>query len=492
MKFQNFPKSIYMNIANFRINGNISQLSNPVWPPKLNSIIVIQHPSYKDNLFIGTVHKYLFDNSVCMITLHNNKKYVEVIFEGKNVIPIGMSKNGLFALLPIYGWRYVNMDKFANAFGENAKKQHPVTQADLTNEAIYENASTQQKDDVNDAFRDTSLLNDKGDLQMENLFKEKEVNELLFDKSEKFRPLGDKIRTLLKNKLSNSESISEEDQKIIVNKSIAVRNMIDTKEDEINEGQKIVKWISEHLTSKETDGIKIFGDMKLSIFNGYVHFSRQGIRVDDVITQELIPSLSFFKWQYGIPIDYDTLKYLLFHSDFQKNITRNVQEQKDAEKIFSQEYMISLQPEPKYQMWALTRLIMAWYADDDLQYHIRKIKILINQWRARSDEEFNNKYGVLPSIVIYPRYGKDSARLVLSKISHYFLLYQNIGWTVSNPSYFVKVNDLIWYTNGSIDLKLYFRKSLKSYDGKAQNASFDQYFSGLIGADKLLYPYKQT
>ncbi len=473
---------------NFKINGNISALSNPAWPPKLNSLIVIQHPSHKDNLFVGTVHKYLWDTSACMILLNNNKKYVDPIFENKNVIPVGMTKYGLFALLQVYGWRYVDSKKINKIFGTNAIVHHPVVQADLTNEAIYANANIE--DNIDDAFKDTSLLNDKGELEMNDLFKEKEINELLFDKSEKFRPLGDKIRAVLKTKLNNSESIPENDQKIIVNKNIAIRNIIDTKEDEINEGQKIVKWVTDHLTNKVTDNIKIFGDMKISIFNGYVHFARKGIRVDDIITQKLIPDLEYFKWQYGIPIDYDTLKYLLFQSDFQRNIKKNVSEQKDAEKIFSQEYMISLQPEPKYQMWAFTRLVMAWYADDDLQYHIRKIKILINQWRSRSDEEFNKKYGVLPSIVIYPRYGKDSARIVLSKISNYFLLYQNIGWKSSNPSYFVKINDLIWYTNGSIDLKLYFRKSLKSYDGKVQNTSFDQYFSGLLSADKLLYPYK--
>ena len=477
---------------NFKINGNISALSNPAWPPKLNSLIVIQHPSYNDNLFVGIVHKYLWDTNACMILLHNNKNYIDPILENKNVIPVGMTKNGLFALLQVYGWRYVNSDKFKKLFGTNSIDHQPVVQADLTNDEIYANISVKQKEkcDTNDAFQDDSLLNDKGELQMDDLFKENDVNKLLFDTSEKFRPLGNKIRNILKTKLNNSESIPESDQKIIVNKNIAIKNIIDTKEDEINEGQKIIKWVTDHLINKETNGIKIFGDMKLSIFNGYVHFARKGIRVDDIITPKLIPDLAFFKWQYGIPIDYDTLKYLLFQNDFQRNITKNVSEQKDAEKIFSQEYMISLQPEPKYQMWTFTRLVMAWYADDDLQYHIRKVKILINQWRSKSDEEFNKKYGALPSIVIYPRYGKDSARIVLSKISNYFLLYQNIGWKCSNPSYFVKVNDLIWYTNGSIDLKLYFRKSLKSYDGKVQNTSFDQYFSGLLSADKLLYPYK--
>jgi hypothetical protein len=482
---------------NFKITGEINILSNPRWPPKLNSLIVIQHPSYKNNLFVGTVHKYLWENTGCMILLYNNKDYIEPILKNKNVIPIGISPQGIFLLLQVYGWKYVNTNKFNRVFGQTTPSlldnNHPETQTDLTNEAIYVDRSTQNLDkcNTNDDFIDKSLLNENGELQMEDLFREKHINNILFDTTETFRPLDTTVQNALLQKLNIAETIPEKDQKILVNKNIAIRNIIDTKEDEINEGQKIVKWFSDNLINKETNGLKIFGDLKISIFNGYVHFARQGLKVDDVITPELIPDLKFFKWQYGIPIDYDTLKYLLFQSDFQKNIQRDVNGQKDAEKIFSQEYIISLQPEPKYQIWAFTRLLLAWYADADLQYNIRKVKILINQWRARSDQDFNTKYGVLPSIVIYPRYGKESSRIVLTKLSGYFLLYQNIGWKCSKPSYFIKVNDLMWYTNGSIDLKLYFRKSLKSYDGKAKNTSFDKYFSGLLSADKLLYPYTE-
>jgi hypothetical protein len=287
--------------------------------------------------------------------------------------------------------------------------------------------------------------------------------------------------------LELNETIPKEEIKLIVNKSVAINNLIESKEDETNEGMKIVNYLNKTIVNHKYNGINMFGDIKMAIFNGYVHLARKGIKVDDVINQNDLPNLKYFKWQYGIPIDYDTLKYLLFQNDFQKKIKRDIEEQKEAEKIFSQEYIIALQPEPQYQMWVIKRLIMMWYADDFLQTNIRKIKILINQWRGVSDQKFNKQYGVLPSIVIYPRYGKTSAKKVLKLITNYFILYQNIGWSYSQPSYFVKINDLIWYTNGSLDLKLYFRKTLSSYDGKIQNTSFDEYYSGFISADKIMF-----
>ncbi len=489
---------------NCKITGTLSKEFNPKWPPQLGSLIVTEHPQYNNNLFVGTVHKYLSGDNATIITLINNKQYRELILEKRGIVPKGTS-DGILLVFPTYGWKYIDLDKFNKLFHQHSTPNlqtklvsQPLTQLDLTNESIYSDPSIEKgrKCNTEDSFKDTSLLNEKGELQLNDLFKD---NELIFNANEvsrasldsgnDFVPVEDDVRDALKKKLEFVEKISNDDKKIIVNKTVAIRNIIDTKEDEINEGRKIVAWIIKNVIENDPSDTKIFGDLKMSIFNGYVHLARKGIKVDDVITEELIgsPQLKYFKWQYGIPIDYDTLKYLLFQNEFQSKMSTNTEQQREAERIFSQEYIISLQPEPEYQIWSLKRLLMAWYADDELQYHIRKIKILINQWRSRADQEFNRQYGTLPSIVIYPRYGKTSARIVLSKISHYFLLYQNLGWSCSTPSYFVKINDLIWYTNGSIDLKLYFRKVSESYQGKVQNRSFDEYFTSMLSADKLLY-----
>jgi hypothetical protein len=94
---------------------------------------------------------------------------------------------------------------------------------------------------------------------------------------------------------------------------------------------------------------------------------------------------------------------------------------------------------------------------------------------------------VLPSIVIYPKYGAESARLVLSKLSFYFSLYRNIGWACSDPSYFVKMDALIYYTNGAVDLKMYYRNTLENYDSDdVKGDTFTNDYSKLANAKDLL------
>jgi hypothetical protein len=421
----------------------------------LGSLIVAQHPMHSTNLFIGEVQKYLSESSI-LLSLYNNKTYVEHNLNDQNVI-------GVMLLKKSFPWKYVNVEKFNNIIG-----------------------NSDCKDCKNNPIHDTSLLTDKGDLTYDDLFGEKKINDQIYDGKHKFRPLSESTKKIIQARLNVSEEIPDIDKIIVVNKNIAVRNIIETKEDEVGEGNKIIDYVKTHIIDKNVNGIKLFADLKMTIFNGYVHFSRDGISANDVITKKLVPDLKYFNWQYGIPIDYDALKYVLFQNKFQHGLEQNMEEQKDAEKIFSQEYLISLQPEPQYLIWTLKRLLLAWYSDTDLERNIRKVKVLINQWRSRGDKNFNVKNGVLPSIVIYPKYGKDSAKIVLEKISHYFLLYQNNGWECSTPTYFIKVNNLIWYTNGNIDLKLYFKKTLKLYKGTTVNTSFDSYLSKLLVSHKLL------
>ena len=161
------------------------------------------------------------------------------------------------------------------------------------------------------------------------------------------------------------------------------------------------------------------------------------------------------------------MKYVVFQNEYQKGLITNQNQKLEAEKILSQENIIALQPKPKYQMWCLKRLLMMWYGDSEIEREIRKIKVLINQFRADGSQDYNKKYGTLPSIVIYPRYGYNSLRKVLSKIQYYFSLYldddkdttEEINWGESEPTYFLKKNNLIFHTNGSVDLKLYLKES---------------------------------
>lgn len=431
--------SANLNInMNINITGNLQHKSNPEWPPTLHSLIVVQHPNHQNNLFICKVRKYLSGEQTLLDVL-NNKSYQNFILE----------KN--------HAWKYVNIEKFNKLFG------------------IDDVSCEECKDDP---INDTSLLSNQNEIIYKNLFGEEKLSKEIYNPKQKFKSISSGIKKSILESLKLNEEIESIDKIIVTNKNIALQNIIGTKEDEIGEGNKIVAYVKKEMNQ--------FDGLLFTVFDGYVHLSRSGLNVSDKITEQLVPNLKYFKWQYGLSIDYDALKYLLFQSKFQHELEQNNEEQKDAEKIFAQEYLISLQPEPQYQMWALKRLIKMWYADEILEKNIRKIKILINQWRARGDKNFNINNGVLPSIVVYPRYGKQSAKIVLEKIAHYFLLYQNIGWKQSSPTYFIKVNDLVYYTNGNIDLKLYFKKVSKSYGGLSTNTSFDDYMQELLVSGKLM------
>ena len=98
------------------------------------------------------------------------------------------------------------------------------------------------------------------------------------------------------------------------------------------------------------------------------------------------------------------------------------------------------------------------------------IKVLINQYRAKADKEYNKIHGILPSIVIYPRYGVKSLKTVMEILHGFFYYYVPLGCQGSHPTYFRQVDKLVYYSNGLNDLKMYARnvihKSNNSIDRK--------------------------
>lgn len=466
-----------------RIVGIIDKTKNPLWPPKSGAIIAIQKGP-TDKIYVGRVFAKLLSVNAIVVTLLNDRAYVDKFIEehAKSIISVGH-----MTVLPTYGWRYINAKKMLDALNNQSPDDLYKTVMDKFGETVKSDVKEESSKCVKDDEEiDTSLLTKKGELQLNELFKETDMN-ALFRSDETFTPPDETIMAMLRNKLNTPETIEKDDMKLIVNNSIAVKNMIDNKDDELNEGNKIMKWLIDNMIDVKSSDVQIFGDIKMAHFNGYIHITRKGINVNDTISESLVPDLKVFGWQYGKPIDYDTLKYVLFQTNTQSELERDSIAKMEAEKVLAQEFLIAMQPEPKFQMWTLKRLIMCWYADVDLQNNIRKIKVLINQWRARSDRKFNRVNGILPSIVIYPRYGKNSARIVLTKLANMFVLYQNVGWKCSVPTYFKRVNDLIWYTNGNIDLKLYFRTMKKEFDKSVPNRSFTDSYDKLKITEDLTY-----
>ena len=114
---------------------------------------------------------------------------------------------------------------------------------------------------------------------------------------------------------------------------------------------------------------------------------------------------------------------------------------------------------------------MLWYGDKQIEKNIRKIKILINQYRADPTIDYNKTNGILPSIVIFLKYGTENARLMLSKLEYYFAPYIDengpnkkidVYWRESEPTYFQKKNNLIYHTNGASDLDMHINRLLGS------------------------------
>ena len=510
------------------------------WPPEKNSSIEIEDEN--NGKLTGTVVDNIWNDTASIIKL-NNSNYTEASFID---YPQYDNGKGYYLLLADYMWRYTNtktveksskgktinkpVEFSSNNVSENKIEIQDITPkqdlirtnnlASLRNKNIPDNLkvsdltknsnmSLQEKIDlfksaenhktVISTKMDSIVPNDHVDVtknpfyspllskQKKDYFSEKEIDIVLSNSGEAFTSLSaDKIE-LLSRKLKSFETIDEKDVKLIVNTNIALNNLIETPEDEINEGDKIQKWIEKVLKP-------IFNDLQVKIHSGYVYITRKGATISDVITTDLVPSLNYFKWQENNPIDYHTLKYVIFQNSFQKNIETNIVQKREAEDILSQEYVIALQPEPYYLLWTLKRLIMIWYGDTVFESQIRKIKVLINQFRADPNQAYNKENGILPQILIYPRYGSNSARIVLSKLEYYFSLYidetsnagyQDIQWKESHPTYFIKKNAFMYFSNGSIDLKNYIEASFNANSGFV-NDIFTKDYSELIESKKVM------
>jgi len=209
----------------------------------------------------------------------------------------------------------------------------------------------------------------------------------------------------------------------------------------------------------------LFDYLNFKIVGGYVeissNYNNKNFRV---ITKELIPNLNTLSFQYSKPIDYNFLSTILLKNKTPEDIIINKSTIEEALKILSQEYIICFQPKVEILMWTISRLIISWYSDPKLYENIFKIKILINLFRARGIKEFNKDQGIQPIIMIIPKYGKKNAIKVLSHLSYIFFPYKKLGWEESKPTWFDCLDNLMYYTNGSLELKKYINILLKSHE----------------------------
>ena len=283
--------------------------------------------------------------------------------------------------------------------------------------------------------------------------KEKVIQPVMLDHLKQFLPIADNLKwdfsssVLYKHITVNNNDIHAIGQQMIYNIETLLLFL-----------QKEMKFVNGEPLLQD---INIFDYLVFKISNGYVILENKLNMVEGkerVITPELVPNLKILANNYGLPINYKQLsQFVTQNAQTIDTLQNNRDIINEAMKIMAQEYVISMQPDVNILYWCLCRLIMAWYADPVLNSKIYKIKILINLFRSRGEKTFNKDEDIQPIISVYPYYGRGNAMEVASKLNYYFFAYKNMGFSVNKPTFFEKFDDLMCYTNGSLELKKYVR-----------------------------------
>jgi hypothetical protein len=462
--------------------------SNPPWPPYIDSNIIIE----KDGKTYKGIVAANIENDTETIVRIEDDTYVELSLVNN---PGYSNGKGFMKFYKTNSWKYTDIE--ANIGRNTIKKEY------------LEFRNKLNKGEVDDDIDLTNLVPDSQRKYVEdfyrpllskmtgNFFSDKKLDIVISNNEDVFKSLDSDVVAELKKSLLAFKTIDDDEMIMMVNRGVAIKNLITDPQDEINEGSKIIEWIEKNLKTVkyEDKTIDLFSDLVLKIDTGYVYITRKGVELQDKVTEELIPDLKHFSSQYGKPIEYHTLKYVIFQNNFQKQITDNIIQKKEAERILSLEYIIALQPSSKFQYWCLKRLLTIWYGDSEIEPLIKKIKVLINHYRADASKDYNKVNGCLPMILIYINYGIASAQKVISKLEYYFSLYvdddnsdryTNIYMKDSHPTYFIKKNNLIYFSNGSIDLKLYIEKSLDCTNNKPLNDIFDKNYKEMLESGRVL------
>jgi len=482
------------------------------WPPEPGKLVVFRKHGYANNdydneLFYGIVYSQMPDSAseyiIILIKYPNN--YVDPFLERNTNTVITMLKKRLNVTLTLLKqgdvWnrvssedaaeimRDIESDKFSSIMNIINNDEYKVfnmikSQNNNTKKSVPTNmVSSAGLHDSIDLGGGNRSLNDKGtnNINLEYFLGKNNGPNLnqLFDDDSKIKMTDtdtlvypeEEFRIKILHALNKKEDIPKERIVYPGNHNVALLNHILYREHEIDEGNKIIN----HLKKKFDQEPKLGGgiipnnSLKLKIKNGYVHIKRIGINEHDVLRPDLwnkkkqtdvskpYTTLKYYNYMLGKPIDYNILKHDVFLNDFQKSLDKDLEQLKEARLLLSQEYLIAVQPEPVYVMWFVEQLILYWYADLEYTGFVRKIKVLINTYRANNNEKYNQEHGVLPIIIVYPRYGYKAAKKVIDKLIGNFSLYFDKGWLSSHPTYFTKINSLFYYTNGNLDLKQYYR-----------------------------------
>ena len=494
----------------------IDDIKEPInkrsWPPELNKYIIVHTQSPDKQIYIGLSKKILDNNEGALIHLVKKSEYLN-----KKVIDYIDSKDDPNNFMLVYEadtWDYINQTQIIEILSGNNSSY--IVDAGMgpekKHELMYDNIHSSNVT-INNKYYPLSVDDPKINVPLNEIINSQDMDDFEFVRKDlENLPLAD--TTINDNPINIDIKFQKELLNILEDYAITDPNkpsdippstnpnkpidipITDSRmisqfinnEDTLKlESEKIIRYFKEnafHLSgaNQENNEDKFYKMLYFIYYNGYVHIFRKDVPLKEIITHQLLkdtsdnPKLKILGLaEYDIPIRHNVLKYILFQNEIQKNMNVDQQLLIEAELVLSQEYIIALTPEPRYQIWCIIRLIKLWYADTELQNNIRKIKLLVNQYRARVDKKYNIHNGIRFSIGVYPRYGKASATIVLKKIMYYFSLYfQAVGWNGNPPSYFKVVNNLVSYTNCDQTLKLYYRRIAKA-NGESNNVFSKNY-----------------
>lgn len=464
-----------------------------------------------DNNYVGKVINELWDNNCVLLKLENYTDYVDLVIknnDGLKLIEKSIKDDNKGYLIVTDSMKIENIDngnsikkalllmkniKFDKLSGEINNKFNDFLSYIFVKK---ENISYLIEDTIQKYDNKKKNIHEDNILKiMKKLTNEETISYLRqYNEGENIEDAAPEsiieIKKILLDNLIKQDSF-DMDYYYKLDESLSYKDLIkNEKIDNISFGTEIINAIIDNLYNfsikiksngkiitkdgEDTNLFKeysIFNFLKFEIIEDYIVIT-DITKENRKITEELLPNLKYLKeQQYGKEINYEQLLSLLLSVD-STNMTDNNDLIIEVLKIMSQEYIIAFQPKVNLLIWNVVRLIVCWYADDELRKKIFKIKILINSFRSRANKKYNIKNGIEPLITIYPQYGKENAYLVLAYLSLYFFKFKTFGSKKNTPTFFKAIDNdsLIFYTNSSTDMKKYI-KYLK--DNKLSNQIFD-------------------
>jgi hypothetical protein len=480
--------------------------------PAVNDCILI------NNKHIGIIHKIIWNSNGYIVKLESNDNYEDktlkqynLLGETKNIqgymlvtpndkiIKIDSnniqslielsSSNNMTSILNKINLKYKNYTKELNSNSNSNLNMVNLEESDKKKEIEYDNIFKPDKFEI---YRKQAVQEDNYIKYIEKIISDLFISDTNFRWEENFyigsgsgsgygsiddiksiNVLGeqniDEIKQVLVTVLEKFNQIEPEHiyefDNTLMYKHLIYNENIDT----ISLGKELIGLIKDTLIDIQKsiqfdDGEKLlsytnlFDFLNFKIIGGYIEIININSTTDiRIITPELVHDLNELSFQYYNPIDYNILLPIVLENKTPQNVMINKSMIEEALKILSQEYILCFQPNCDILLWTIARIILCWYADPKLNSNIYKIKILINLFRSRGDKEFNKDHGVLPMIQIIPNYGKKNAIQVLSHLSYFFFPYKKLGSLNSNPTWFDSIDNLMYYTNGSLELKKYIK-----------------------------------